>query len=80
MKEEGSGRILKPHVTVGAAAKKSTKKARNSAVQAPCRLMVPFLCWTKWGFGGGARDEMELLLRLDAVCGKAVEGRGGRAD
>jgi hypothetical protein len=38
--EEGSGRKVKPQVTAGAAAKKSTKKARSSAVRVPCRLMA----------------------------------------
>ena len=74
MEEEGNGRILKPQITVGAAAKKSTKKARSSAECAPCRLMVPFSV-LEWRFGGGERDEMELLLR---VCGKEVDGRGGQ--
>ena len=72
MEEEGSGRKLKPQVTVGAAAKKSAKKARSSAVRVPCRLMVPFLCYVV----GLEEDEIELLLRWVPCAVVRVGGEG----
>ena len=72
MKEEGSGRKLKPQVTVGAAAKKSTKNARSSAERVPCLRMVPFLCYVVVLEEG----EIELLLRWVPCAVVRVGGEG----